>query len=415
MRKLTTTLLCSNSLVKTCFHSFIFALLLSACSNKTINHQIPTDQEYQDWFTSIVNYRKTLDNHKTDNSKEPLFQISEEMRLSVRQNFSHLSKRKAMKEMVKWLIDADKHAMQYNLNANFPPIEAFERKQANCLSFTILLVNLAKEIDIELQYNDVHLPDIWGLDSENGPFTLFRHVNAIRKTINSTQIFDLAIEDYDYGYPQQVISESHAIAQLYSNIAIDYMKDNNEEKALHHMKYALSLYSSSADFWVNLGVVYKRMSQLKNSERALVYALTLDRHHFLAASNLQRLYELQGLSEKASYYEKLATKARNKNPYLHYVTAKKQLESKRYKSALKSIAKAKKLHDSDPRFYVLSSIIHQQSHDFIQAIKDLQKAQTLTVDNKERQAYIDKARLLVPKLQNQQNESQSGLKYEQRF
>lgn len=413
MPKIISMMLFSNLIMKTRFTLTVFAALLcvSGCSIKMTNHHQVIDNEYQQWLQTIVNYRQTINPSSiSSNHDEPLFQISDEMRSIVRIKFSHLPKRKAMIKLVEWLVDADKYGMQYELNANVPPIEAFEQKQANCLSFTILLVHLSKELGIELQYNNVHLPDIWGLDTGQSHFTLFRHVNAIRKTRNSTQIFDLAIEDYDYGFPQNVISEKHAIALLYSNIAIDYLKSGNSKQALHYIKYAISLYSESADLWVNLGVIYKSQQQYNNAERSLLYAIKLDQGHYLAASNLERIYLKLQKTEKADYFKKHATKARKNNPYLHYVLARQHLKFKRYKSAIKAIDRAKKLHNNDPRFYVLSSAIHQHSKKLIQAIKDLQTAQTLTVDNKQRQKYVDKARLLVTKLQNEQSINKSGRK-----
>jgi len=52
------------------------------------------------------------------------------------------------------------------------------------------------------------------------------------------------------------------------------------------------------------------------------------------------------------------------------------------------------LHNQDPRFYVLSSVIEQHSNDYTSALKDILKAYTLTTSSKEQNFYSQKAKLL---------------------
>ncbi len=100
------------------------------------------------------------------------------MRSEVHQRFGHLSRSTAADELSKWLIDEDGHRMVYELNANFSPIEAYQEKQGNWLSFTILLISLASELGIELEYNQVDLPNVWGMEN-TGEVTLYQHINAL--------------------------------------------------------------------------------------------------------------------------------------------------------------------------------------------------------------------------------------------
>jgi len=377
---------------------------ISGCATTSQQQQLLfVDQQHQAWVQSIAAYQPAI----TDQNQS-LFKISDEMRSLVHKKFSNLPKKKALKKLANWLIDDDQIGMKYEINANFTPIEAFEHRQANCLSFTILLVNLAKSIDIELQYNDVKLPNIWGQDDERNTFTLFRHVNAIRKPPAETLVFDLAIQDYEHGFPQKIISEHKAAAQLQSNLAIKHLKNDDLERAYRHIKYAISLYPNGADFWLNLGVMYKREKQFQNAERALLHAFNLDKNHALAASNLERLYQESNQISKANHFKKLAIKARKKNPYLHYMAAKQHLKHKHYRQAKKAINRAIRLHDQDPRFYELSSIIQQYTDNFSQALKDLQTASNLTMNHEDKVRYLEKAQLIVTQLQNRQAESRGS-------
>ena len=60
--------------------------------------------------------------------------------------------------LAKWMVDPDGLAMQYDIDANFSPVQAYAQKRANCLSFTLLLRALVAELGIEIQINEVDIP-----------------------------------------------------------------------------------------------------------------------------------------------------------------------------------------------------------------------------------------------------------------
>jgi len=375
----------------------ITCLFISGCSNNIYRQYSANDEHHNRWLQSILNYN-SLEPDQPQQQEGSFFKVTDAMHLLVQKKFAHQPKTKAVENLARWLMNENGHNMQYELDANLTPIEAFEQKRGNCLSFTLLLIHLAKTIDIKLDYNDVYLPNLWEFEAEQNNYILLRHVNAVRKTPKIFQIFDLAIEEYDYGYPQKVITEKQAVALLNSNLAIENLIKNNFKKAFHHIKYSISLHKEKPDFWINLGVIYKKNNQLDLAEKAFLHALQLNDVNSLAASNLERLYtQLQQL-QKANYFNKLAHKARQKNPYFHYKIAKKHLNEKRFNLAKKAISHAIKLHRQDPRFYVLSSTIKQHLQLQIPALKDMLIAQQLTVDNEKKHIYSKKIHLLASKI-----------------
>jgi len=378
--------------------------LLSACATP---HQFtlePQNAQHQQWLQSVINYKNSSDITAHNLSHESQLNISDEMRQIVLENFSHIHKDVAAGKLSRWLMNSNGHNMQYDLNADLFPIDAFNQRRGNCLSFTILLVKLAEVLDIKLDYNDVHLPNTWGLADKGGveqrDIILFRHINAVSNNKDRTKIYDLAIEEYNFGYPQKIISEEEATASLHSNIATQKLQQRKYGDALHHIRFAISLYPHNPDFWINLGVTYKRSKQLIHAENSFLHALNIKDSDSLAASNLETLYREQGDTTKAEHFKKLAFRARQKNPYLHYQSAQNYVTKKRYKLAEKSIKKAQRLHNKDPRFFVLSSLIAQHNKDYIRAIKDIQHAYTLTVSAQDRTYFSKKARLLAIKAVN---------------
>ena len=387
------------NLIVTCLIVALFGQLSGCASQK---HQPKhSDANHQQWVQSIVNYKHNTEHSVDTQALIAAAPISDEMRSIVLNKFSHLNKRDAAQSLALWLMSEDGHNMQYDLHADLFPIDAFEQKRGNCLSFTILLVNLADVLGIKLQYNNVHIPNTWGLGSEQQEFVLFRHINAVKHSNKETKIYDLAIEQYDYGFPQKIISETEAIASLHSNISTQKFQAKDYKSAKHHISYAISLYPKNPDFWVNLGVVYKKSGQIINAERSFLHALSINDTDSLAASNLENLYRAQEQFSKAEYYAKLAAKARLKNPYVHYQLATNHLKNKRFNLARKSISKAKKLHNQDPRFFILSSIIEQHRKNFAAAINDMQTAYSLTANDQDREYFSKKVRLLAAKTNNQ--------------
>ena len=139
------------------------------------------------------------------------------------------------------------------------------------------------------------------------------------------------------------------------------------------------MFPKRSGFWVNLGVIYKKNGDQLNAERSFLHAINLNSADSLAASNLEKLYTQQCQLDKAAYFKKKTHYARQKNPYVHYNQANNYLKLKRYNLARKSISKAKRLHDQDPRFFVLSSMIEQLNNDYVAAIKDIHTAYTLSL------------------------------------
>ena len=390
--------------------STVLLILISCILNGCTSHEYRSENisnQQKQWMQSIVNYKNTVNYDDNGFIKTPNSLISDEMRSIVLDKFSHMNKSEASANLARWLMSSDGHDMEYDLAADLYPIDSFNQKRGNCLSFTILLVNLADVLDIKLDYNDVHLPNTWGLDTEQQGLILFRHINAVRSNKDRTEIYDLAIEEYDYGYPQRIISEKEAIASLHSNLATQSIQTKDYLTALHHIKYAISSFPNNPDFWVNLGVVYKKSGHDLNAENAFLHALNLKDSDSLAASNLEKIYRKQNKTAKADYFKKIAHRARQKNPYMHYNLAQKYVKEKRFNLAKKSINKAKKLHNQDSRFYVLSSIIAQHNNDFISATKDIQTAYSLTVSAQDRKYFSKKARLLAVKAIKNSRSSQA--------
>jgi len=367
---------------------FILIVLTSGCASLNLRHA-ESIQELPSWIQQVKSYQQSLaitHPHRIDS----LFSLSDSMRETVRNKFGSLPRSVAVKRLANWLVDTDGHAMVYDVDANFPPIQAFQRRRGNCLSFTMLLSSLANELGIVVQYNEVDLPNTWSFEQDKS-FVLYRHVNGIYKSARGETIFDLAMQDYDFSYPQRLISKELAAAKLLSNIGIAELGRDDYQSAEHYLKLAVSMGPDSSDLWVNYGVLLKRQGFLAKAEDAFIHSFRLNRTNSTAASNLERLYNAAGKTSLAARYKRVAKRLRQTNPYYHFNLAQNFYDEGLLGRARRSIQRAKKLYNVDPRFYELSSRLYQRENNFALAFDDLRKAHSLAVDARTRGLYAMKA------------------------
>jgi len=375
----------------------LLLLVLSGCAHKGSGSSYTAKDS---WIQATIHYQQNTPSPSAD-----LLNINQQMRDLVHAKFPQKLRSNVAVAIANWLVDEDGYAMQYAKGANLTPIEAFQQKRGNCLSFTMLLVALGKELDIEIQFNAVDIPDTYGLDEELG-MVYYRHINGVLKRPHVKHIFDLAMGEYDTGYPQRVISEQQAMALFYNNLAIDALGKGELQEAQHRVKTSIALSPDNADLWVNLGVVLKRSKQPNLAKKSFQHAFNLDRNNAAAASNLERFYREQGSTLKAATYLRKANRARRSNPYYHYQTALDDYRKQHYRNALRSTKRAITLHNKDPRFFELKSLISQQQHNYKSALKSLDKAHKLASNAQQRGKYATKANLVLERAINEHEKRQ---------
>lgn len=388
-----------------CLALFLLAFLSACATVGEVNLNGKSQQSSsQVWIDSVLNYQAQDSEQFPNFDPEQLFAVTDEMRDLVTDQFAGMTSHGKARSIGYWLLDEEGHNMVYDVNANLSPIEAFENRRANCLSFTLLLHSLAREMDVHIKFNQVDIPDSWSQQDDLG-MIYYRHVNGILRGQGKKQIFDLAMEMYDPGYPQKYVSKDEIIAMFLNNEAMSYLHEQRYELSAHMVKQAISYAPKSSDLWVNLGVIKKRQGDLAKAEAAFLKGHALDRLSVVAASNLERLYLQQDKTNKAKKYAYQARRARLSNPYVHYGLALELYKEENYKKAARANNKAIRLHGGDPKFYELKSLIAQQQGDYRLAIKSLAKALEATNNPDQQSKYLGKAKLVAKNAQ---------IEYEQR-
>ena len=251
--------------------------------------------------------------------------------------------------------------------------EAFESRQANCLSYTLLYVAMARHLGLNAQYNEVMLPPTWDMRGDD-TYLFMRHVNAkvvLPKLFRSVArlmdvssgagediVVDLEMRRFHASYKQRPLSEAEMAAQFYSNRGMELAAGGDARGGFLHLRKALLLDDKASYIWSNLGTIYRRAGLLTEAEAAYLQGLSLNAGDFSVMHNLVGLYRDQGNLEKAEVYRQKVRRHRNANPYYQYKLAQDKFDAQNYAGARQAIEKALKQERKDPRLYRLAEQIY---------------------------------------------------------
>ncbi len=248
-----------------------------------------------------------------------------------------------------------------------PPVVTFAERRANCLSFTLLYVALARSVGINAQINEVEIPPTWDLRNRK-EMVFLRHVNVkvpmSRENPNILHnddvVIDLEMDRYRSNYTQRNISDELAAAQFYSNRAMEYLESGNLKDAFLSLRKSISLNDQQSYIWSNLGAVYSRKLMWHEAELAYLHGLELNAEDLTVMNNLSYLYRQTGNNELAAKYFKLAQHYRESNPFYQYNLSLSAFDQGDYPAALQFVMRAIDREKNDSRFYDLAASIYEK-------------------------------------------------------
>ena len=251
--------------------------------------------------------------------------------------------------------------------------ETFDARRGNCLSFTNLFVAMAREVGINVSYQEIEIPPNWSLHGDI--YVISRHVNVIVNLgAGETKQVDFNIADFEASYDRQQISDKRALAHFYTNVGAEHLQENNLLEALRYFRKAIATDDDFAPAWSNLGALYSHAGHYDFAEAAYLQALTANPRELVALSNLGQLYEYLGEVELADRYNKKSNRHRMRNPYYRYHLAYKAFLAQNYESAIEHLEYSVKKRNREDAFYFLMGLSHLKNGDEAEARQWLEKA-----------------------------------------
>jgi len=286
------------------------------------------------------------------------------------------SERARLERLAGFLFKKSGLGMEYAVDATYTVEQAYRTRKANCLTFTLLTVALAREAG--LQSYGQELLDVVSWRAEQDVVYGFNHVNAGILIGQSHYTIDVARDLLVARNPPQRISDQHLLALYYNNRAAELLVGASPEVADPYMAMALQLAPRYPSAWANAGVLSLRKGDRATAERDYLKALALDPENASALVNLVTLYRDGGDEAKRATYERRLEKIQAKDPYFEFVQAEGDENKGDHAGAVQHYRRAIRLYDKEPRFYAGLARAYQQLGDQRAAEQALNRAATLS-------------------------------------
>jgi Flp pilus assembly protein TadD len=280
----------------------------------------------------------------------------------------------------------------YDADATLTATEVFHSKKGNCLAATNLFVALARRAGLEVEFQDVEIPPVW--IEEGGFVMLDQHVNAlIRGTrrggslMGTDYVMDFNRPNAGAAFDVHPVSDAHAFALFYNNLAADLMRRGEVARAFAHLKRALAIDPRSVPAWVNLGALYSRQQHFDHAIGAYLQATRVEPSNRSALSNLANLHGYLGNTELAEQYRRAVAFHQNRNPYQQYAIAREAYLQATYEDALRVVNRAIRLKRDAHQFYHLRGLVLTKLGDHRGARESFIKAREVTPDADEKERY----------------------------
>lgn len=206
------------------------------------------------------------------------------------------------------IMTADQLRLKYDASATRTAAEAFEKRAGNCISLIIMTASMAKELNLQVQFQQVYAEEIWSRDS--GILLRSGHVNLTlkRRQIEESSLWfsrsrtftvDFLPDEEVRGYRSSVIAEHTVIAMFMNNRAAEALARGQLDDAYWWARAAVLKDSEFLPAYNTLAVIYRRHGDLAHAERLsrMLLAQEPDNPTFLA--NLATVLRSAGRQQEA--------------------------------------------------------------------------------------------------------------------
>ncbi len=262
--------------------------------------------------------------------------------------------------------------LAYKDDATQTVSQTYANRSANCLSFALIFIALAREAGLDAQPQEIRKTLIWRQDG--GILYRVNHINTIVRFNNSLQIVDVVQNAVTPLGEPEPISDRRLLAHYYNNLAMDDLDQRQLEHAQQYMDQALKLDPEHADNWSNAGALHIYMNDFASARRAFSRALEIDPKDINALTNMISLAERQGDTPLAKELRNRLEHLQEIDPLYHFLQAELDEQSGDYPNAITHYHQAIRLHGNEPRFYDALARTYLKAGDQASALGALRKA-----------------------------------------
>jgi len=288
-----------------------------------------------------------------------------------------------LRRTVEFLFSPDDLGMSYDIDANHTVAEAYATRRANCLSFTLLAIALAREAGLQAYGQQIDETLAWRQEQE----TLYRthHVNAGVRIHDRQLTVDVAWDQVIARKPPREIRDERLLVHYYNNRAADLLEAGRLEDALRYAAVAKTLDPGYAITWSNTGVLHLRHGDPAQAEQHYLHALALNPREPGALSNLAAHYQRTGNTLASARLQKRLQRVQAQDPFHHFLQGVRHEREGALELAVRDYRQAIKLFPDEHRFHFGLARVYFQMGDNRRAGKALARAERLGEgDNQQR-------------------------------
>ena len=301
-------------------------------------------------------------------------ELQAQLRVSVLAG--RLSPRERLNRLLHLMLDPQALGLVYDEDATFTVAQTVASRRANCLSFTLLFLALAREAGLDAYPREIRETLSWHQDGG----ILYRndHIDAGVRIGGREYTVDTAWNSLIAVDSPVRVSTRRLLAHYYNNLAIQGMTSGSMPAALQDMATALDFDPGYAPHWSNAGILYLRNGDAAAAERAYAKALSLDPQDSGALLNMALLLQARGdRAGEAQFRERLARVQLN-DPLHHYSLARELEGAGDYRQAIAEYQRAIQLHPGEHRFHAALANAYRLSGDLRLALRSLARARSLS-------------------------------------
>ncbi len=281
--------------------------------------------------------------------------------------------------------DDQKFPFRYAFRGTYTAMEAFARRDGNCLSFTNLFVAMGRSLGIAVTTALVKRAQ--ASEKEGDLIIVNNHVVAAFQSGTQWEFFDFDRRPHEPPTAVQPLNDLWITALYLNNRGADELRANHPDIALRYFLYATTLAPSFAPGWGNVGVARRRTGDTQGAFDAYSQALSISADDPVILGNLASLYRSLGKEAEAETALKAVNLA-TATPHVLVVRGDLELANGRTRAALHMYKRARSLGPklADPWVAIARVEIQRNRRDV--ARKDLEKALALEPGHREARSLL---------------------------
>ncbi|KAF1692539.1 transglutaminase [Pseudoxanthomonas jiangsuensis] len=279
-------------------------------------------------------------------------------------------------------------ALEYDYQTTRTVAETWRDRRANCLSFSLLFVALAREAGLDADVQEVGEVLAWYEDQ--GIVYNADHVNVGVRVGSQTKIVDLDRNVLVSRERPHIVSDTRAMAHYHNNRGAELLAAGDEAAALAALRASLADDAGFVAAWNNLGVLLQRQEDLRGAEQAFLTALDLRPFYGAALSNLVALYRRSGQDGKARSYARRQERVQRNDPFHQFMLAVRCENGGDYACAIRHYRTAIRIQDGQHQFHFGLARAYFLAGDLQRARRELVRAHELGTTSQVRQVYLRK-------------------------